>query len=235
MNAGAEASDLIQAPFRVRCGWGGDGLRTLAPHADVVVVVDVLSFTTCVAVARGRGAEIVPWDPQDGDPVAHAAQLGGSIRVAGPRSAEGLSLSPVSLQQLEPGERVLLPSPNGSTLLALGRRLGADTRTSCLIDAAEIAAELEDAGTIAVIAAGERWPQTGHTRFALEDWLGAGALVAQLRGSRSPEAAAAAAAWSAQDQVLETLSHTGSGRELIRRGFAEDVFLAAGASLPHRL
>ena len=43
----------VQAEFRERFEWGEAGIRRLAPHAEVVVVVDVLSFATAVDVRGG--------------------------------------------------------------------------------------------------------------------------------------------------------------------------------------
>ncbi|MCK4414716.1 MAG: 2-phosphosulfolactate phosphatase, partial [Candidatus Eisenbacteria sp.] len=68
----------------------------------------------------------------------------------------------------------------------------------------------------------------GFFSTLLEDWLGAGAVLAHLPGSRSPEATAAQVAFrSAESQLLEALSSCGSGKELINQGFAQDVRLAA--------
>ena len=80
---------------------------------------------------------------------------------------------------------------------------------------------------IAVIPAGERWSD-GSIRFALEDWIGAGAIVSFLEGEKSPEAAAAAIAFQGvQPRLRSLLQQCGSGRELIDRGFEQDVALAA--------
>jgi 2-phosphosulfolactate phosphatase len=65
-------------------------------------------------------------------------------------------------------------------------------------------------------------------RPSIEDWLGAGAILRLLPGAKSPEAAAAIAAFeSAQNTLREELEACISGRELVEKGFAQDVELAA--------
>jgi 2-phosphosulfolactate phosphatase len=77
-----------------------------------------------------------------------------------------------------------------------------------------------------VIPAGEHWPERS-LRPALEDLLGAGAIIAHLSGSLSPEGQAAADLYRAALQDLESrVRQCGSGRELIARGFERDVVLA---------
>ena len=49
-----------QTEDAVRCEWGAAGLMELLPHSDAIVIVDVLSFTTCVAIAASAGATIFP-------------------------------------------------------------------------------------------------------------------------------------------------------------------------------
>src|SRR5205814_330300 len=74
-------------------------------------------------------------------------------------------------------------------------------------------------GPISVIAAGERW-EDGTWRFAVEDLVAAGAVIAHLEGHRSPEAASAVAAFNAaRDELLAVLQGCSSGRELMNRGF----------------
>ena len=79
------------------------------------------------------------------------------------------TLSPPSLLQLEPGARLVLPSPNGShlTTQAQSRHIF----TACLRNHGAVAAAQTVARTILVVPAGERWPD-GSMRPALEDWLG---------------------------------------------------------------
>jgi 2-phosphosulfolactate phosphatase len=74
-------------------------------------------------------------------------------------------------------------------------------------------------------------------RAAVEDLLGAGAILAALDPSAavagpccSPEAAAARVAFlQARPRLYDTLAACGSGRKLVERGWADDV--AASAAL----
>ena len=80
---------------------------------------------------------------------------------------------------------------------------------------------------IAIIPAGERWPD-GSLRPSFEDLMGAGAIINFLDGKCSPEARTAKFAFLAAEKDLETqLLQCGSGKELIERGYREDVLLAA--------
>ncbi|BAS15848.1 lipoprotein [Arthrobacter sp. Hiyo8] len=47
---------------------GLDGARAVASGADLAVVVDVLTFTTCVSVAVDRGAIVFPYAWKDAGP-----------------------------------------------------------------------------------------------------------------------------------------------------------------------
>jgi 2-phosphosulfolactate phosphatase len=80
---------------------------------------------------------------------------------------------------------------------------------------------------IAVIPAGERWKTDRSLRPALEDWLGAGAILQHLPGSKSPEARLAVAAWrSANPDIRNLILKCSSGKELVAKGFEQDVTLA---------
>lgn len=213
----------VQAGFDVRCEWGLRGIEALAPTSDVVVVVDVLSFTTCVEVATANGATVLPYRFKDDTASAFAARS--RALLASSRDGRGYSLSPASLRQIPAGTRLVLPSPNGATisLAAPGKRLFA----GCLRNATAVARAAAGAGTrVTVIPCGERWPD-GSLRPALEDWLGAGAVVAALDGAKSPEAAAAERLFAtAGADLKEIVRSCASGREIIDRGFAADVDLA---------
>jgi 2-phosphosulfolactate phosphatase len=206
--------------------WGGSGLEALRGACDVFVIVDVLCFSTSVDVAVARGAEVLPF-PLGKYGADELAQRGGAV-LAKPRreAAGGPSLSPASLQQLQPGTRLVLPSPNGSALSAMVQDRSAFAGS--LRNATAVAAAVQSAGNrIAVIAAGEHWPG-GALRPAVEDLLGAGAILARLKGRLSPDARAARAAYlDLKDEIAATLRDGLSGRELTGWGFPDDVELAA--------
>jgi 2-phosphosulfolactate phosphatase len=213
-----------QVEYDVRCEWGLRGLQELAPVSDVLVIVDVLSFTTAVDIATSRGGVVFPY-PLRGDAAAtYAAQVNATL--ASKSRGEGLSLSPTSLQRVKPGCRLVLPSPNGAALAFAAEH--AIVLAACLRNAAAAAAVAMRLGSkIAVIPAGERW-ETGELRPCVEDLLGAGVVIAALKGRRSPEAMLAEAAFQQfQPRIAEALRECSSGRELIEWGFAADVELAA--------
>lgn len=231
-----------QTGYQLRFGWGPNGLRRLAPVADVVVIIDVLSFSTSVDVALGRGAVVLPYRWHDGSEDAFAEE--NNAKVATKRAAPGAwSLRPSSLVELPEGTRLVLPSPNGSALAFAARDAGAAAvMVGSLRNASAVAAAAAEHETISVIAAGERWKgSVGPLRPAIEDLFGAGAILdallqtdrsgaASLNGERSvsPEARTAIAAFrDAKPELADRLRTCGSGRELIDKGFAADVELAA--------
>jgi 2-phosphosulfolactate phosphatase len=216
-----------QAAFDIRCEWGEQGVATLAPISDVVIIVDVFSFTTCVELATAQGATVYPY--RGADAAVFAQSVGATL--ATKWGGSGYSLSPHSLVQLPPDMRLVLPSPNGSTL-SLGTG-NTPTLAGCLRNYRAVAAAAMGFGhRIAVIAAGERWYPATTIRPAYEDWLGAGAIISELRGQLSPEARAARAAFlDAQADLATLVAHCSSAKEHVERGHAENVALVAAAGV----
>ena len=212
-----------QADFDVRCEWGQQGILQLAPISDVVIVVDVLSFSTCVDIATSRDAIAFPYQWRDQSAQAFADAI--DAELAAKRGIGKYSLSPASLLSIPHGTRLVLPSPNGATLsLATGTT---PTIAGCLRNAKAVASAAMAYGQkIAVIPAGERWTN-GSLRPALEDWMGAGVILSYLTSRLSPEAELAIATYQNLSPKLESLiAHCGSGQELIEQGLEQDVALA---------
>jgi len=214
-----------QADFDIRCEWGEKGLSHLLPTSDVTIVVDVMSFSTCVSVAVGRGAIVYPYRYKDDSAAIFAQSVG--AEAAGARGKARYSLSPASLLLLEEGGRLVLPSPNGAALsLATGET---PTFAGCLRNARAVARSAQRIGRkIAVIPAGERWKEDSSLRPAFEDLIGAGAVISHLKGSLSVEARMAMQAFlNVRQDLLPSLQACSSGRELREMGFEEDIPLIA--------
>ncbi|MBS1618389.1 MAG: 2-phosphosulfolactate phosphatase [Bacteroidetes bacterium] len=214
-----------QNEYSIRLEWGIKGIDLLAPVSDVIIIVDVLSFSTCVDVAVSRDAIIYPYEFYNDAAIAFAAENKAILASKRSEQTGVFSLSPASLQHLPLGSSLVLPSPNGSTLsLATGSTV---TFCACLRNARAVAQGAMRSGkTIAVIPAGERWPDRS-LRLAYEDLLGAGAVISHLSGSISPEASIALATYRSCLDIHAALRQCASGRELIEMGFEEDVHIAS--------
>jgi 2-phosphosulfolactate phosphatase len=230
-------ADLFaQSPYRCRLDWGRHGARAAAERQDILVIVDTLSFSTAVVTAVQGGGLVYPC-AEDEHPGTLAQRIGGEVAVRRKDvPAKGrFSLSPLTYLHLAPGTRIVLASPNGATcsryaravpLLLVGALVNAEavaTVVSHLLDTTD--------RCVTIIACGERWQPLsadGALRVALEDYLGAGAILASLRYEQSPEARVCAGAFThSQRDLAALLWECGSGRELRRMGFPEDVRYAA--------
>lgn len=240
--AGRETS---QSGFAFRFGWGLDGLDAIADECDVIVVVDVLRFTSATSAAVESGATVLPYRWRDETAAAYAEAHDAVL--AGRREQGGPSLSPTDLLRLGSGTRIVLPSPNGSTVAFTAAERGVPfVLAGCLRNAtatAKRANALANGGAVGVIAAGERWHDaSGPLRPAFEDLIGAGAVLAALDPAAaaspprcSPEANAARAAFAqARPALTEALMECSSGRELCARGFGDDVATAAELDVTDR-
>jgi 2-phosphosulfolactate phosphatase len=229
-----------QHPYHCRFDWGRRGARQAAKRGDILVIVDTLSFSTAVATAIHHGGIVYPCSPEE-DPAAWAQRIGGEVAVGRrdvPKKGR-FSLSPLTYLNLEPGTRIVLPSPNGAACsrhaqkapyLFVGAIINAEAvaaAVSRLLDATDL--------SVTVIACGERWPlpyEDGELRVAIEDYLGAGAIISGLRCKKSPEARVCEGAFlHTRGELSEILWDCASGRELREKGFAEDVRHAARLNL----
>ncbi|MER5183137.1 2-phosphosulfolactate phosphatase [Streptomyces sp. NPDC002896] len=226
---------FLQAGHGTRFEWGPVGAERLAPEVACLVVVDVLSFTTAVTVAAESGIRVFPYRWRDETAAAFADRMDAVLAV-GRRKATPVSpwsLSPAALRRAPFTPRLVLPSPNGSAIAAVAR--GSVVVAASLRNGTAVGRWLANNGygtaehPVGVIAAGERWPD-GSLRPALEDLLGAGAVITSLRehgaGTLSPEAAMAAGAFAGTPDVSAAVTASSSGRELAEGGFAEDVAVA---------
>ncbi|MEJ1088184.1 2-phosphosulfolactate phosphatase [Microbacterium sp. Mu-80] len=185
-----------QSSYQVRFEWGIEGLARLAP-ADVVVVVDVLRFSSTMA------------DAVAGAPVAlERARAWSSNGAAVAAAAQGDQGDPVVVLG-----GIRNAAATARAVMTLQERRGART-------------------SVNVIAAGEL-TGAGALRFAVEDQLGAGAVIAALSDlgidHSSPEAAAAGESFrSLRRGLRHLLIGSASGRELAEGVASTERMLADG-------
>ncbi len=225
-------NDFSQTHYDIRLEWGVQAAEHLAAEADCVVIIDVMSFSTCVSIATERGGFIFPYPWKDARAQDYAAEKNAQCaqfdrRFEGP----GFTLSPCSLQEMPAGTRLVLPSPNGSSLTFSAIKSGADIYTACFRNLSATARACEKYSRILVVPAGEKWPDNS-LRPAIEDLAAAGGLISRLKHRRlSLEARAACAVYETMDR--QELRQCGSALELQRRGFAADVELCLQQDLSH--
>lgn len=232
-----------QAPFSVRTDWGVRGTLEAALRDDILIIVDVLSFSTTVVAAVHHGAKIYPHPMREGLQ-EYGLRVGATVLHGRSESLRaGLpSLSPLSFDESCRGKVFVLASLNGAACSHIGKLLpgvlvGALTNASAVGNTAN---ELQRATgkSITVIACGEQWIKkddqgknflsTDQTlRPSIEDYLGVGAILSYLDGTRSPEATVCQNAFQQSANNLEKLIwDCSSGRELRARGFSRDVTFA---------
>ncbi len=229
-----------QSQFEVRLEWGLSAVNYLAEEADCAVIIDVMSFSTCVSLAVDNGARIYPYPWKDATAIEYGDKIGAMTASADRRfSGKGYSLSPTSIRHISEGESLVLPSPNGSAVSFKARDMGIAVFSGCFRNLSATAEACRSFERVLVIPCGERWPD-GTLRPSIEDYAAAGGIIAAMgRDNCSPEALTAVAAWQFhQQQSLRHLIDCSSALELRERGFAEDVALCLDvdtAKLANRL
>lgn len=227
----------------VHLEWGPVGARLAAERGDVVVIVDVLAFSTSVVLVADRGGIPLSYSAGELDAMGGCDRAAADLRaevVARDRASttDRFSLSPASLATVGPGDRVIFTSLNGAACTSAASQaplviVGALTNRTAVADTIRRTLRAGLAARCTIIACGERWTSVADEpdslRPSVEDLLGAGAIASAARDLRlSPEAAIAASSYEAvADRVPETLRGCVSGRELIDRDFPDDVERAA--------
>jgi 2-phosphosulfolactate phosphatase len=194
----------------------------------------VLRFSSTVATAAHRGASIYPCE-MSADVETLAAKHGATPGGKSMHDSAAYSLSPSSFVDAPSGTKVVLPSLNGA-MCSLRANTAPHAFAASLLNVTAVAAhvsQLLDTTELAVtvIACGERWRdenEDGELRFAIEDYLGAGAVLSRLTGNPSPEAAVCAAAFErSRNDIQSLLWECASGRELRAMGLEQDVVACA--------
>ncbi len=218
-----------QFNFSVNLEWGINGIKKYFNTTDLFIIVDVLSFSTCVDIAENNGAGIIPFKWKNGRALEYAKSINSECASLH-RSKTEYSLSPVSLLNIKAGTNLVLPSPNGSELsLSTGNKT---TLCGCIRNAESIGQYAAETGkNITVIAAGEKWSDES-LRLAIEDLIGAGAILCHLKNNLSPECKTAIAVFKKfENNLFQSIRDSVSGQELIDREYEEDIKLASNLNV----
>ncbi len=229
--------DKDTATPRVRLAWGRRGAQQAADRGDVLVIVDTLRFSTAASTAVHYGGLIYPCSLDEATFNELARRVGGEVAIGWRDSPTPtrFTLSPRSYLAIEPGTRVVVPSPNGATCCQYGSTTPA-LFVGTLVNAQAVASVVSHLLStrnlnVTVLACGERWrtpAEEGVLRFALEDYLGAGAILSALPFPQTVDAQACMATFGAmRDQLEDVLWECESGEELRAIGLGEDVRHAA--------
>jgi len=229
-----------QSEYSCRLEWGRRGAEAAARRGDIVVVVDTLSFSTCAITALAYDGIIYPC-ATDEDPQAFANRVDAQVAVHRTQasSSHPFSLSPLTYIDMKPNTKVVLSSLNGATCSRLAHQVpyvivGALLNAKAVGEAVSTWVS-ETNHAVTVLACGERWTEPhedGPLRFAVEDYLGAGAILSQMSLDKSPEAQVCQAAFESVEQQIEYIIWAcGGAIELRERGFEGDVIHAAKFNL----
>jgi len=205
--------------------WSADAVR--GAH---VAVIDVLRATTTIATALAHGAAGVIPVAEPEDAIALAGRLGRDrVLLCGERHSlriEGFDLdnSPASFTPpAVEGKTLLITTTNGTRALR-AVATAASVRTAALVNRTATADALaHENGDVVIVCAGEA------NGFALEDALGAGALVDTLLtligdvelcdGAR----AAALLYRAVAARLADAVASADHAQALAEKGFARDV------------
>lgn len=224
--------------MHVDVSWFVSGLRSV--KADVYVVVDVLRFSTLVATALSKGIEEIYVFADLNEAVEFSkrirAPLAAEVDGIKPDSAD-LDNSPtgivdyVSLQGLGNG-KLVIRTTSGALLVSEAIKLGLkDVFIGSLVNAASIANILNTLkpSSVNIVCAGYRRKQ-----FAIEDFLGAGAITYELSKltdlSLGDEAIAATHAYesvTSKGKLLDVIKSGRGGNFLWNTGRDKDVVFAS--------
>ena len=230
---------MVNTP-KVKLDWDVEGLQFALEENDIVVIVDVLRFSSTITIAIANGFIIYPMSDNERG-AKFAASIGAGM--SGRLGMAKYSLSPQSFLKHsdKDNKKVVLYSQNGAACAELIKENDI-AYIGCLLNAKAVGEQVtaiakEIRHNVSVIAAGEKRARELGGRleyledeisfkkvFAVEDYLGCGAIISYINLPRSPEAEVCELAFRASKSKLkELLLESFSGRYLVQTKRKEDV------------
>ena len=194
----------------VKIDWGIEGLKYALRDNDIVIIVDVMRFSSAAVTAAAEGFTIYPVPNNDkGRELAE----GIGAELAGKAPEARFSLSPLSYieNRQHSNKKVVLASPNGATCAAQIKEY--DTGyIGCFLNAEAVARRAE------------REASASGRDFAPEDYLGAGAIISFMSLPKSTDAVLCESAFNAvRDNLRGLLLESYSGRWLLQNDAQKDL------------
>lgn len=222
--------------------WGIEGLRYALKNKNIVVIVDTLRFSSAVVTAVAEGFTVYPTsDKKKGTKLA--ASIGAEM--SGKPGEARYSLSPLSYLNASnhDNKKVVLSSPNGAACAELVRENDV-AYVGCLLNAEAVAEHVTNIARktkhhVTMIAAGEQKAiDTGERIvyvkkkarrvFAVEDYLGSGAIISYTMLLKSTEADVCELTFKTSRSKIEgLLLGSFSGKYLVQNNLEHDVKHAA--------
>lgn len=222
----------------VKIDWGVEGLKYALRDNDIVIIVDVMRFSSAAVTAVAEGFVIYPV-PDNDKGLKLAGEIGAEL--AGKAPVARFSLSPLSYikNNQHPNKRVVLASPNGATCAALVKEHDIGY-IGCFLNAEAVARRAEREASesgrdITVIAAGEDRAAEKDGRvyyvrensgrvFAPEDYLGAGAIISFMSLPKNTDTVLCESSFNVvRDNLRDLLTESYSGRWLLQNDAQKDL------------
>ncbi|MBN2542160.1 2-phosphosulfolactate phosphatase [bacterium] len=221
---------------QVTIDWFLEGVDYAQKQNNITIIVDTLRFSSATVTAVANGFEIYPVSDQD-----YGRELARKVgaELSGKPGQAKYSISPLSyLNCDEENRKVVLFSPNGAACSEriLGNYYGLVGTLLNARAAGSLITKLAKRydSDVTVIAAGEqRAIDDGHRVtyfkeesvrvFAIEDYLGAGAIISNIELPKTPEAQLCELACKAAlKDIAALLRESFSGKFLIQHGMGND-------------
>jgi 2-phosphosulfolactate phosphatase len=232
--------------MKIFLDWSLDGLRWALKQGHIVVIDDTLRFSTTVVTAIQGGFTIYPVSNHD-QGIEFADSIGASFAAKEVRGKYSLSPWTFLRRQAAGTKEVVLYSPNGAACAEL---VGADdiALIGCLLNAEAVGTAAtrlakKTGRDVTLIAAGEQRDLESGERvmyerrpawriFAIEDYLGCGAILSFMSLHKSAEAAGCELMFNAcKGIVKELMLDSFSGQYLVSHRLKKDVEHASRLNL----
>ena len=218
--------------------WGLEGVREAIKNEEIPIIVDILRFSSTITTAIAHGFIIYPFFNKKR--AAEFASENG-FELAGKTGEAKFSNSSLSFLENKDykNKKVVLATPNGGACAELFQEeglgyIGSFLNAGAVADYVNQLAK-KTGRDIAVIGVGERYSRRKSGEiifldeiqrlvFTAEDFLGAGAIIAQMDLEKTPEAKVCELAFrSSQGKLKELVQETASGKQIMTRGREKEI------------